>query len=179
MTDSFARARRHTAKGASYGAEGVQDELEALLDGADLKAEDRVLFKPGEYNGYCEKAKLMPFYRFGGVVKLVLHFQVYALDAVQTPENCLGRLEMIMPTPYRIDRETKRVRREEVSRRSRVFQAYRVAVRDDLGLRPGRIAFRKFEGKLYRVVVGTVTPRENRPGEAPYSVVRDLLERLA
>lgn len=172
-------AHAHTGQRNSDGAAQVSAELEALLDGADLKAEDRVLLTPGEYHAYCEKAKLMPFYRFGGVVKLVLHFMVYAHTSTLLSHESLGRLEMILAVPFRIDRETKKVVRSKVSRRSRVFKAYRVAVGDKPSGRPDRISFREFEGKLFRVTVGTVTPSEDRHGEAPYSVVRELLERLA
>lgn len=179
MTDTFTRAHANTGQRDGDGAATLDAQLEALLDGVvELKDDTRMFLDPGEYLGLCVKAKFFPFYKFHGVVKLILQFCIYGLTSTMLrPEEKLGQLEMLIATPFRIDSKSKKIIRRAVSPRSKLAKAYRLVMGSEGKTRTDRMSFRMFEKKLFRVQVGTVTPLD--ASDAPYSVVRELVQRLA
>ena len=124
----------------------------------------------------------MPFFKVGGVYRLVLSFQIFTIKEGLASDQLLARLNMILPVPFRYDKKAKKVIKTKLSRRSRVFENYVVAMNGEEPKRLDRLSFRVFTGKFYRVRVDSALPRfhggEEKPSAFAYSVVKELLQVL-
>lgn len=127
----------------------------------------RPVLPDGEYEAVCTSAEVVEFYKFGRARKLFLHFQIYSGEHAGT------RLFLPMTAP---------ATGEKVGRGSKLYANYLIANGHPPGRRD-RISLKVFKGRLFRVMIKTVSPTfENgrlKPERFHYSIISELLERLA
>lgn len=148
-------------------ATGAPAERDSFEEEFSVDGEPRVLLPEGQYEAVCVKAEVVELFKFGRSRKVFLHFDLYGgVHAGQ-------RLFMPMATPPK---------GHKVGRGSKLYANYLIANDQPPGRRD-RLSLKVFKNRLFRVMVKTVTPtfEDGRPKPAlfHYSVVTELLERLA
>lgn len=149
-------------------AAGTEESDGAFAEEFQVSRDPRPLIPDGVYEAVCNRAEVVEFFKFGRARKIILHFEIYGGDHTGSV------LFLAMACP-RVG--------GKVGIGSKLYANYLIA---NGGIAPGRrdrMTLSIFKRRMFRVMVKTVKPRfedgAEKPGRFHYSIISELIERLA